>query len=121
MATRINLPSPTQQSYITRKMLADVTPSDLVLALADHGVTEAQLKTLKDHSTCPHCDHYGPTLQDFGVRILNGTVKTQSWCRECRSEASVAAMSKGKPPLKLKTKHNTKTRPSKPSKSKKRG
>lgn len=34
---------------------------------------------------CPRCRREGLTERDFGVRILEGERRPQSWCRRCRS------------------------------------
>jgi hypothetical protein len=35
-------------------------------------------------SRCPRCGHIGPTEQDFGIRLMKGGPRPQSWCRTCR-------------------------------------
>ncbi len=35
-------------------------------------------------SRCPRCGHIGPTEQDFGIRLMKGGPRPQSWCRSCR-------------------------------------
>lgn len=35
-------------------------------------------------SRCPRCGHVGPTEQDFGIRVIRGERRPQSWCRNCR-------------------------------------
>ncbi len=35
-------------------------------------------------SKCPRCGHVGPTQQDFGIRVIRGERRPQSWCRNCR-------------------------------------
>ncbi|MCY1073190.1 hypothetical protein [Archangium lansingense] len=39
-------------------------------------------------ATCPHCEHVGPVLPDFGLREVNGKIVRQSWCSRCRSRHS---------------------------------
>ena len=34
---------------------------------------------------CPRCGREGHTETEFGVRILQGEPRPQSWCRRCRS------------------------------------
>jgi hypothetical protein len=37
-------------------------------------------------SRCPRCGHMGPTLRDFGTRVIRGERRPQSWCRGCRGQ-----------------------------------
>ena len=39
---------------------------------------------------CPRCGHTGPIDRDFGTRRVNGEVRAQSWCRNCRAETTRA-------------------------------
>ena len=38
--------------------------------------------------TCPKCQHTGPALFDFGIRMVRGQERAQSWCRKCRRSTS---------------------------------
>lgn len=76
-------------SYMARTealpVLKAVDPADLLLEVLARGVRvmpPSNLLTKK--STCPHCGIIGVVSKDFGVRVLGGTVRPQSWCRECR-------------------------------------
>jgi hypothetical protein len=49
------------------------------------GRTVAELG--RSRATCPHCGRHGQVAKTFGVRDMgNGTVRVQSWCRDCRRD-----------------------------------
>lgn len=65
--------------------LKSAAPEDLLLEIIERGVTTMPpLNLLKRETECPHCGIKGQVARDFGVRVLGGTVRPQSWCRECR-------------------------------------
>lgn len=39
-------------------------------------------------TSCPHCKKFAVGMdsihKEFGFRIMDGVVRVQSWCRECR-------------------------------------
>lgn len=35
-------------------------------------------------ATCPHCGKVGTVGKEFGPRRVNGQIRAQSWCKECR-------------------------------------
>ncbi len=71
---------------LTRKTIAALNPSDLLVELARRGVkVEDATGVLKGKAECPHCGHKGPIEKDFGVRIMRGHVWPQSWCKGCRA------------------------------------
>lgn len=40
-------------------------------------------------ATCPHCEHEGPLMEDFGLKKNKyGNMEPQSWCRNCRNGKS---------------------------------
>lgn len=48
---------------------------------------------IKDPTNCPHCGRIASGNEsiesNFGVRNMgDGTIRVQSWCRECRSNAT---------------------------------
>lgn len=45
-------------------------------------------KWRKVFHTCPKCGHSGPVATDFGVRVVRGVERLQSWCAECRNTTS---------------------------------
>ncbi len=65
--------------------LKSAAPEDLLLEIIERGVTTMPpLNLMRQTTTCPHCGVKGQVAKDFGVRVLAGTVRPQSWCRECR-------------------------------------
>jgi hypothetical protein len=38
--------------------------------------------------TCPKCEHEGPVDPDFGIVIVRGKERPQSWCRDCRNKTN---------------------------------
>jgi hypothetical protein len=45
---------------------------------------------------CPRCGRDGLTERDFGTRVMaNGQVRTQSWCRACRSNKHLVPKARG--------------------------
>jgi hypothetical protein len=76
-------------SYVPRSeaisALKSAAPEDLLLEIIERGVTVMPpLNLLTRESECPHCGMKGKVGRDFGVRVLGGTVRAQSWCRDCR-------------------------------------
>jgi hypothetical protein len=78
-------------AYVPRnealQTLRNVAPEDLIQELIDRGVTAAlpsPSQLLNKLSECPHCGKKGKVGKEFGVRVLGGTVRSQSWCRDCR-------------------------------------
>lgn len=66
-------------------VLKAVDPADLLQEVIDRGVRVMPPENLMSKkATCPHCGAVGPIGKDFGVRVLGGTVRAQSWCRDCR-------------------------------------
>lgn len=55
--------------------------------VVEHGKKQARELGTTSLSRCPRCGHEGPTLQDFGTRVMNGERRPQSWCRGCRARA----------------------------------
>jgi hypothetical protein len=55
--------------------------------VVEHGKKQARELGTTSLSRCPRCGHEGPTLKDFGTRIMNGERRPQSWCRGCRAHA----------------------------------
>lgn len=55
--------------------------------VVEHGRRQARELGTTSLSRCPRCGHIGPTLQDFGTRIIRGERRPQSWCRACRAHA----------------------------------
>jgi transposase-like protein len=39
----------------------------------------------KVETRCPKCGHEGPVDPDFGVRMVRGIVRKQSYCARCRA------------------------------------
>jgi hypothetical protein len=39
----------------------------------------------KMERTCPKCGKKGTIDPDFGVRVVRGVERHQSWCKECRA------------------------------------
>lgn len=79
--------------YMTRAEalpnLRAIDPADLLQEIVDRGVrTLPDLSLLAKKTECPHCGIKGSVGKDFGVRVLGGTVRAQSWCRECRKNPS---------------------------------
>lgn len=74
--------------------LRNAAPEDLIQELVDRGATtnipnpSALLNKLTE---CPHCGKKGKVGKDFGIRVLGGTVRPQSWCRDCRKNPIKAA------------------------------
>lgn len=65
-------------------------PAGFAKALAlvvEHGKKQARELGTTSLSRCPRCGHEGPTLQDFGTRVIRGERRPQSWCRACRAHA----------------------------------
>ncbi len=111
MTRRYNAPTPDQHRYATHHRydgllpIREAAPADLLTALSKLGVTSAQLAVLREVSVCPRCGHEGPTVRDFGVRVLGGKVKSQSWCRLCRAQSSVQAVIRRGQPRFVKADH----------------
>lgn len=57
----------------------------LALVVA-YGRQEARERGTTALSRCPRCGHVGPTEQDFGLRVIRGERRPQSWCRACRGQ-----------------------------------
>jgi hypothetical protein len=55
--------------------------------VVEHGKKQARELGTTSLSRCPRCGHTGPTLQDFGTRVIRGERRPQSWCRGCRAHA----------------------------------
>lgn len=67
------------------QILNAVDPADLLMEVLARGVRVMPPENLLNKITeCPHCGIKGKVAKDFGVRVLGGTVRAQSWCRECR-------------------------------------
>jgi hypothetical protein len=82
-------------AYVPRtealQTLRNVAPEDLIQELIDRGVTAvlpSPSALLNKLSECPHCGKKGKVGKEFGVRVLGGTVRPQSWCRDCRKNPS---------------------------------
>lgn len=66
-------------------VLKAVDPADLLLEVLARGVKVMPPENLLNRQAqCPHCGEKGKVASDFGVRVLGGTVRPQSWCRDCR-------------------------------------
>jgi hypothetical protein len=90
-------------AYVTRSeaigALKSAAPEDLLLELLERGVTSMPpLNLLTKKAECPHCGLIGPVSRDFGVRVLGGTVRAQSWCRACRKNPKRGHVSEKKSP-----------------------
>lgn len=48
-------------------------------------------EAMSRESKCPHCGRTGDTQHEFGMRMLRGERKPQSWCRKCRRPKSRAS------------------------------
>lgn len=67
------------------KVLPQILPEDLLQEVIRRGVRVMPPQNLfTKWSTCPHCGKKGQVAKTFGVRILGGTARPQSWCRDCR-------------------------------------
>ncbi|XXF77763.1 hypothetical protein P2318_32645 [Myxococcaceae bacterium GXIMD 01537] len=55
--------------------------------VVEHGRKQARELGTTSLSKCPRCGHSGPTLTDFGTRVIRGERRPQSWCRACRAHA----------------------------------
>lgn len=75
-ARRVHVPSEKRMGFA--KALALVV---------EHGKKQARELGTTSLSRCPRCGHEGPTLKDFGTRIMNGERRPQSWCKGCRARA----------------------------------
>lgn len=76
-------------------VLKAVDPADLLLEVLARGVKVMPPENLMNkRTTCPHCGEEGQVAKDFGVRVLGGTVRPQSWCRECRKNPNRKEASK---------------------------
>lgn len=89
-------------AYVSRTealpALKSVAPEDLLLEIIERGVTTMPpLNLLNKTTECPHCGIRGKVAKDFGVRVLGGTVRAQSWCRECRKNPKRMAKNGSKP------------------------
>lgn len=58
------------------------------LALVVEYGRRAELMKQASRATCPRCGNDGPVHEHFGTRRVNGEVRRQSWCRNCRAQAS---------------------------------
>ena len=47
---------------------------------------DARWKKVKH--TCPKCGHTGPVNPDFGIRVVRGVERLQSWCADCRAHTN---------------------------------
>lgn len=84
-----------KRTTITRTEISNLSPSELLIELARRGIKQPALPAmLKAKTVCPHCDTEGQVEKDFGVRVLRGEVKPQSWCRECRANPKNAKAKK---------------------------
>lgn len=54
----------------------------LVIEHGKRARTEERVPAL---STCPRCGRTAPTEEAFGMRLVDGALRPQSWCRACRS------------------------------------
>jgi hypothetical protein len=39
----------------------------------------------REKHICPKCDHHGPVDPDFGIRVVRGVERKQSYCGKCRA------------------------------------
>lgn len=86
MNTSTSKTSTKSNKKLTRSDIALLSPTDLIVELARRGIKAVpHTHTMKGRSTCPRCEHEGPIDRDFGVRVMRGEVKPQSWCRVCRA------------------------------------
>lgn len=70
-------------------VLKSVTPEDLMVELLHRGVRSFPPESLLiGTSTCPHCNRSGEVAAMFGVRVVGGKFRSQSWCRDCRKDPS---------------------------------
>jgi len=73
-------------AVISRKLISNLNPADLLIELARRGVKlDAAKHVLNGRAECPHCGHRGSIEKDFGVRVMRGAVWPQSWCKACRA------------------------------------
>lgn len=47
-----------------------------------------QIDWTAEKHTCPKCDHTGFVDPDFGVKVVRGVERRQSWCKTCRATTS---------------------------------
>ena len=87
-------------AYVSRaealKTIKNVAPEDLLQELLDRGVSSfPDVSLLRRTTECPHCGKKGAVSKDFGVRILGGKIRAQSWCRECRKNPDRLTQGRG--------------------------
>lgn len=52
---------------------------------------KAPPSTVPATSTCPKCEREGSTAEMFGLRVVGGKQRAQSWCRDCRQGRTARA------------------------------
>jgi hypothetical protein len=57
--------------------------------VVEHGKRQLKPTALRERATarCPRCEKVGEVERDFGMRVLDGKRRRQSWCRRCRAAA----------------------------------
>lgn len=73
------------------KMLAQALAQETGAVVTPKRVKGASINAVgsvdwtKVKHTCPKCSHTGPVDPDFGVKLVRGIARSQSWCKNCRA------------------------------------